>query len=770
GLGGAAVPIIIHLLSRRRYRLRDWAAMEFIRQAFLRNKRRLQIEQLILLAVRCLLALLLAVALARFTGCAAMRRLATGDGSQATVFVLDTSCSMGQKLGGAVAFDLASADLIEQLNELGDGHYVAIRLTSDPADRPFFALNRVGDRPSLITRIQTLSPGDGRGGLAGALSAAAKTLDAHVGSRRLIVLSDFRRTDLARDRSAALSEAFGKLIDADVDVIAMDYGREARNNVTVEKLELVDKFAVAAAPARIGLTVQNNSPETARDVAVTVRLRTLLRSATDDQAFAEAQLPTQTINLIEPGSQRRVEFNVTVGQVGSAGLSASLGGDELPGDNQGHLILQVRPALDVLIVDGRPNAADPLESESFFFAAAADPSGTAEAGVRAIVIAADDLQSIELDDYDVVALLDVAEFQAEFDEDSRPVWPMLAALEQFVSAGGGLAVYTGPQVNLTFYNGPVYANGLGLSPLPIGPPTGDPAARRSFVRLDPQSIDGTGFLRTFGDEGRVLTDLVRFFAFTPAQDIIAGGDDSSTATGDRPAVSPPKILARFTDDAHSPAVAWRAFGQGQVAMVYSTASLRWNDWADDQPRGIYVAPIQDMIYQLARRRHTPTSPVVGEPIAHAPSAGFADAAATLKLPSFPATDMIALAPAKADKTGRKRFTSEHAGEAGVYTLSLALPDGSGQNVLIARNVDPAEGLLAPARRDGLRRAWGSDDFTYIRRSLAQPVEEVRATGKEKYWLWIMAMLIGLVAVETYLAQRFGHYAPSETGGQGGRPE
>ncbi|MHC4564100.1 MAG: BatA domain-containing protein, partial [Planctomycetota bacterium] len=37
GLGGAAVPIIIHLLSRRRYRLRDWAAMEFIRQAFLRN-------------------------------------------------------------------------------------------------------------------------------------------------------------------------------------------------------------------------------------------------------------------------------------------------------------------------------------------------------------------------------------------------------------------------------------------------------------------------------------------------------------------------------------------------------------------------------------------------------------------------------------------------------------------------------------------------------------------------------------------------------------
>ena len=65
GLIAVGVPIIIHLLSRRRRRPIEWAAMRFLIEAFQKHRRRLRIEQLLLLIIRCLVLALLGAALAR---------------------------------------------------------------------------------------------------------------------------------------------------------------------------------------------------------------------------------------------------------------------------------------------------------------------------------------------------------------------------------------------------------------------------------------------------------------------------------------------------------------------------------------------------------------------------------------------------------------------------------------------------------------------------------------------------------------------------------
>ena len=65
GVVGAAAPVIIHLLVRRRLRRVRWAAMDFLMDAQKRSRRRVQLEQLILLLLRCLAAVLLAALLAR---------------------------------------------------------------------------------------------------------------------------------------------------------------------------------------------------------------------------------------------------------------------------------------------------------------------------------------------------------------------------------------------------------------------------------------------------------------------------------------------------------------------------------------------------------------------------------------------------------------------------------------------------------------------------------------------------------------------------------
>src|SRR6266481_1622368 len=69
-IGGALIssPIIIHLINRMRFKRVRWAAMEFLLKSQKKNRRRLIIEQLILLALRCLLVLLAVLLVARYLG------------------------------------------------------------------------------------------------------------------------------------------------------------------------------------------------------------------------------------------------------------------------------------------------------------------------------------------------------------------------------------------------------------------------------------------------------------------------------------------------------------------------------------------------------------------------------------------------------------------------------------------------------------------------------------------------------------------------------
>src|SRR5688572_18308142 len=65
GLAAVSIPIIIHLLMRRRRKPVMWAAMRFLLEAYKQHRRRLRMEQLLLLAARCLLIALVALALGR---------------------------------------------------------------------------------------------------------------------------------------------------------------------------------------------------------------------------------------------------------------------------------------------------------------------------------------------------------------------------------------------------------------------------------------------------------------------------------------------------------------------------------------------------------------------------------------------------------------------------------------------------------------------------------------------------------------------------------
>lgn len=754
GLGAVSTPIIIHLLNRRRFRVLYWAAMKFLNESLRRNRRRLKIEELILLALRCLAILALALAVARFTGCGAMAILPASPGPQTTVFILDDSYSMGQKRGAGTTFGAAKRDLTDHIKKLPKSEQVAIILASaGKTEDAFFDLNFITDAESLIARIDGLPTSDRRARLAEALATAEQLHSREQqGAKQVFLLSDCRRVDLAPPEQASLlRKQFDKLRAGGAKLIVMDYGRPGDKNLTIESVELAEKFAVAKVPFRVSAAVRNNGQTTAENVEISVQVKPAASPAAQPGENRQIVLPVQVINSIEPGQSRPIEFEVTCDRAGAAAITAELPGDELPGDNKAYLALDVRQVVKMLVVDGEPDLADREQSESFFFALIVDPTGDAYYRARPEILSAEALGGVTFEDYDLVALLNVPDFPVHFGRDSKTtVYPQLQALEKYVRAGGGLAIFTGDRVNLDFYNGPLYAGGAGLSPLRIGPSKGDPRRRKEFYRLAPRSLAQHSVLQVFHTymaQGADVTGLVRFFAFTPASEL-----DLPVAAAD---LKPPRVLARFTDSQKSPAVVARKYGKGNVLMFYTTADKEWNDWPID-PVGTYGNVINDMVKYLARPQRQGLTARVGEAIVFDLNEELLDAKASLKTPGYPADDVVSLVPARAGNLGK--ITYAPAMRAGMYVLELRMPDQTARSAVFARNVDAAEGDLSCAGRKGLRAAFGSDRFTYVRRAAAQRVGEVHARPEKEYWMYAVAAMLILLAAETFLAQRFGHYS------------
>ena len=105
GLAAISIPIIIHLLNQFQVKEVTWAAMRFLQESIEKNQRRLQLEDILLLILRCLLIALLIFALSRPTWMSGEHT--TGAHQVAAVIIIDDSYSMGLTNGITTSFQRA---------------------------------------------------------------------------------------------------------------------------------------------------------------------------------------------------------------------------------------------------------------------------------------------------------------------------------------------------------------------------------------------------------------------------------------------------------------------------------------------------------------------------------------------------------------------------------------------------------------------------------------------------------------------------------------
>lgn len=183
----AGVPLLLHLLRRRADRRVEFPALRYLRHAEQEHARSLRLRDLLLLALRMLLILLVALA-------AAGPLLGTGNAADHlptdVALLLDNSASMARLVGDGTLLDTLRARARSTLRSAGRG------------DR-FWILPAVGDplvegagSASALTALRRLRQTDGAADLPDLVARGAAVLPADPDrERELQLLSDLQATD-----------------------------------------------------------------------------------------------------------------------------------------------------------------------------------------------------------------------------------------------------------------------------------------------------------------------------------------------------------------------------------------------------------------------------------------------------------------------------------------------------------------------------------------------------------------------------------------------
>lgn len=715
-----AVPIIIHLLNKRKYEKVTWAAMRFLMTSIEQNQRRMRVEDLLLLLLRCALLVFIALALARPAFPGAGGGLFGRSGVTA-VLLLDNSYSMGLSDGVTTRFDNAKKSLEAVLDSLPSNSSAAVLLAGDGVEaaiaEPTFDLNlarKTIREAKLSDRASNVVP---------AIRGGIETLKKKPSVRReLYFATDGQALGWRQFETAttALSEAKG-----DIASHVLLVGPKSDQNLAVADLRVASGMSVVDRSIRFEAKVTNYGLVDATNV----RVRLLVNGAMpSDQA---------TIDSLTAGESKSVSLFAKLREPGSATVTAVLDPDRLPADDQRTVALRVTDRINVLLVNG--SGTKGRDADAFYLQNALSPLGanSADYFIKTTTISAVDLGSSRVDDYDAVIFANVADVPAK----------TVDLLADYVKSGGGLIVFPGPGVESTanvFYNEQLY-NARGMLPAMLGAPKGDAKStdEKTAVALQSQNFDHP-IAAIWNDPAAGSLADVKVRRFFP---LMSGPQDVEGAT--RPNGSGvSRVVLRLADG--SPIMMERTFGAGRVVLVGTTANTAWTDLAV-RP-GIFVPLLYRTLASLVARQDDALNVPVGAPFAYRAPLDWLNRDATIREPNVPA-DQVPNSTRVELVNNAPLLRVESTGANGPYTVQIATEPAT--TLRFAAQFDPAEsnlGEISPDQEKALNEA-----ATVIRWTPSVQVEQIVQKARVGTELWLPLAIIALLiaASETFLAQWFG---------------
>lgn len=780
--GAVSIPILIHLLSRRRYRIVTWAAMRFLLAAQKQSVRRMRLEQILLLATRCFMLLLLVLAMASVTPWAEAlwyrlfpdSAVLAAAGGQRThkVLVLDGSFSMGLKTGDKTCFERAKARAAQILENAPGGDAFSVVLMAAPAQRivsePSEDRGRVGDE------VRNLRLPHGNADVAGTLNIVEDMLrhsPPKMEGREVYFLTDVQRSTWTGLPGGSATETMQRIQNR-ARVVFVDVGQDDATNLAVTGFTLGSPLATTGTEVPVTATIHSYGGTEARLVKVEL-LVGKARTTANEPSFELRTVEQQQV-MVPPGRNGvPVSFKHTFTIPGEYALQVRLESDALEVDDSRSIVVTVKDTVPVMLVNGKP-APESLDQATHFLRAALNPfKGTVPRNmpVRPRVVTEAQFADASLGDltpFDCVFLCDVARIGSG----------EVRRLENHLRQGGGVVICLGPQVDLEAYNRLLYRNGEGILPgrllgtqrAPEGRvftfyADGDDTFRRPPVEafagdIDRASLLGARFRQYVRVELPSKNRARKVLSFMP-EPVKPDAAPRQEADAD------PKVAMPVGDPA---IIEWPRF-RGRVVLLTTTANMDWTSWPASPS---YVSFMQELLrFAVAGRLHDQAR-LVGEPLEEYLPAGSAGLDVAVTTPDGRTEQTQTLAQ---DEAVALRFPDTD--QSGIYRATIGQHP---REHLFAINVPTATEAQQACESDLERVNKGELHSTYPQwefQVVADPKDVVRALpalggGDAPAILRgmggviarvLLFVLFGLVLAEALLAWRLGHHSKTAVAGQ-----
>ena len=442
GLAAFSLPLIIHILNKRRFKQVQWGAMHLLAPVVRKNNQRLRIEQWLLLLIRIAIPVILALCLARPV-LTSVRKYSE-DAKTSTVFLLDDSFSMQDGTPARSNFARAREEIGMALDGMRDGSDSSVILFGGQPEGVLDEPTSSGDKLASRLKLErsAANPASVSGGL---LAAAAELEKMEHAARDLVVVSDFQASDWGDSKAPARQSALEQLRRLKIlpNVTLYQMGDGLRENASIDSVEVSSLILGVGQRVTLRANLKNHGKTSYPDLVVVFKVDGV------EQRSSEVTLA--------PGQDSQVLFSHTFEEAGSHYVEITTAADSLKADNTFVKSLEVWDEVPVLVVDGDPSE-DPLDGEAAFLELALQPFGAAGGQLTDLitsqVVNRWGLNEQNLKEKRVVILANVEQLDGN----------QLRRLTKFVEAGGGLIIFPGDKVKLDWYQRELFAGGKGLMP------------------------------------------------------------------------------------------------------------------------------------------------------------------------------------------------------------------------------------------------------------------------------------------------------------------
>jgi len=410
GLAAAAIPLLIHLFTRRRLKKVEFSSLWFLQNLEKTRIRQVKLKNILLLLLRTLIVILIVLAFARPALKGELAGLGRGAASS-VVLLVDDSYSMATQTSQGTLFELAQKEGAEILNSLSSQDEAALIYLSTPPESTHFTRDFWSLKESLSNR----RPSFALSNFSRSLEIAEKLLRSSSNlNRELYVLSNKQGTGWDKLNS----------LKSRATIYWLALSGEETQNLSVSETDFGNQLIELGRPFTLKSEVHNHSCQAVAEHLVGFYL--------DDRKAAQTGLKIPLF------SKSAVQFSYTIEQPGFHSGYFESGEDDLPADNYRYFVFKIPDRIRVLV-------AGETQADNRLLQLALRPEEKLNLNLQVKSVDQSTLEQEDLRNYEVVILNDLKTVSEQ----------VLANLKTYLETGGGVWFILGQKSNSPFFSAKV---------------------------------------------------------------------------------------------------------------------------------------------------------------------------------------------------------------------------------------------------------------------------------------------------------------------------